>query len=109
MIDLQVLSREIVRAAGGTPMGDIMVIEFRSEFEPHGIASENFDDVWRIKIPAMNYYWQSTKGWVRGARGTKGMTFQGRNLEQTAQRCQAWLVTTLNQGLRPQWFREGID
>ena len=58
---------------------DIMTIRLGYDFEPHGRASECWEDVWSIKLHTVPGYWWSTTGWRRG--GFEGMRFYGRTIE----------------------------
>ena len=45
---------------------DVVTIRLGYDFEPHGRASETWDDVWEVRLATVPCFWKSTKGWVRG-------------------------------------------
>lgn len=58
-----------------------LVIRLNVEFEPHGHASEDFEPVWYLELPEVQYQWKSTQGWKRGKEGLtmrfRSQTFDG--------------------------------
>jgi hypothetical protein len=57
----------------------IIEIRLGHDFEPHGIASETWENVWSVTLPTVPGHWMSTQGWTRGKWGL-GMKFEGRTL-----------------------------
>ncbi len=48
---------------------DFIILTCSCEFEPFGRATEDFDLIWRLKLPTVQYYWKSTTGWRTGKEG----------------------------------------
>lgn len=49
-------------------------------FEPHGRASETWEDVCELTLETVQAYWKSNQGWARVTRELP-MTFKGRTEE----------------------------
>ena len=52
-----------------------------AEFEPHSRATEDFEIIWKLELPKVQYHWMSTKGWVIGKAGLT-MRFNGRTIDE---------------------------
>lgn len=73
----------------------MLSIRLDYDFEPHGRASETWEDIWTVSIPEVRSHWMSTNGW-KAIRGTHGMLFRGHTLHQAV--CKA--------GEFMQWYNE---
>ena len=69
---------------------DLLVVTFGYGFEPHGRASETFEEVWRIELPYVQAMLQSTQGWKPCVPGVKASS-SGRTLEEAAFRIMDFL------------------
>jgi hypothetical protein len=68
----------------GMKPDDVILLYARSEFEPHGRASETFEWIWYLELPTTPHYWKSTVGWVKG-KGSH-MKFKGRTAKEVVGR-----------------------
>lgn len=41
---------------------ELIKLSFSQEFEPHGRASETWEDVWHLELPTIPSYWISSDG-----------------------------------------------
>ena len=67
---------------GGFENGDVDVLTLKlsDEFEPHGRASEAWDDIWRLTLHGVPRCWPTSNGdWVECSSGEQ--TFRGREPE----------------------------
>ena len=53
----------------------------RYDFEPHGRASETWEDVWFLTLHTIPHHWMSTTGWRLGTT-PDGICFSGRTEEE---------------------------
>lgn len=68
---------------------DILKLYLRSEFEPHGRASETFEFVWRLELGTIPFHWLSTTGWQKG-NTDKPMSFEGRSATEVIAKAKAF-------------------
>jgi NADPH-dependent 2,4-dienoyl-CoA reductase/sulfur reductase-like enzyme len=45
---------------------DVALIRLGYDFEPHGLASETWEDVWTITLVTTGYYYKTITSWERG-------------------------------------------
>ena len=70
---------------------DIISIRCKLEFEPHGRATETFEEVWYLELPQHQYYWFNNEGeLVRGKLGLH-QTFKGRTEDDVLSKAIDWL------------------
>jgi hypothetical protein len=56
----------------------LMKLELRYEFEPHGRASETWEDVWVLTLPHVHPHWKGISTWMRCGENAIGpMSFKG--------------------------------
>lgn len=70
---------------------NLVVIRYRYEFEPFGKASENWEEVWYLNLPFVQFMWLSVDGWRNGKEGIS-MTFKGRSLFDVCQSARNFLT-----------------
>lgn len=66
-------------------LDDSIRIRCFSEFEPHGRASETWEEVWVIELPYCQYFWKSTIGFKKGKEGLHA-SFKGKTFEEVEKR-----------------------
>ena len=54
------------RGAMAHSTNDVVTIRCGYDFEPHGRASETWEDAWSIMLHTVPYYWRATDGWRVG-------------------------------------------
>jgi len=70
---------------------DIIQLNCKLEFEPHGRASETWEEVWYLELPQHQYYWENNEGeLVMGKLGLH-KTFKGRNEDDVVNKAIEWL------------------
>jgi len=61
------------------------------EFEPHGIASETFEEVFYLTLPHIPHHWKGPlSGWQKST-GTGSIHFQGKTLSEVVEKAIAFL------------------
>jgi hypothetical protein len=60
---------------------DLVRIRLGHDFEPFGLAVEDWDDVWSIHLVTVPGYWWSTTGWRPRKPNSTGMVFSGHTLD----------------------------
>lgn len=66
------------------PATDGMVfahIKCEVDFEPHGLASENWEVIWYLTLPQIpHHWWHCRNGWTRGTTDSP-IRFSGRTMD----------------------------
>lgn len=70
---------------------DIFVLKCRMEFEPHGRATETWEEVWYLYLPTHQYHWVNIHGKL--VRGKEGLTqsFKGKTDSDVIDEAILWL------------------
>lgn len=103
--DLQAFKNDLTKALGGMRRDrELLYVKCDYLFEPHGKASETWEECWTIRLPNVRGYVHGPNGWY--AVKANGMTFTGRSFPEALRFASAWLITMNNQGLKPEWADE---
>lgn len=65
---------------------DFFELSVRCEFEAFGKASENFDEVWVLKLPNTQYYFRLSDGAYREGTKNLSMSFKGKTMAEVLDR-----------------------
>lgn len=78
---------------------NVYVLKKRVEFEPHGRASETWEDTWRLELPWCYHHWKSTTGWRKG-KNVMPMVLTADSMKKVIRRASVFLIECQQQGLR---------
>ena len=70
---------------------DLMTIRVGNDFEPHGLASEDWEITRTLTLHTVPFHWLSTTGWQQGTTD-KGMRFYGRTLDESVDKATKFLA-----------------
>lgn len=80
----------------------LIEIECKSEFEPHGRASETWEPIWYLRLLPFKHHSRSTTGWRVGTVDNP-ITFKGRTLDEALMRAIQFLKECEHPVLRYSW------
>ena len=70
------------------------------EFEPHGVASESWDIIWRLNIHRIPHHWKNNKNeWVKGTT-MNGIEFEDRRADGVINKALSFLHEAEKQGIK---------
>ena len=78
---------------------DLLTIRVGNDFEPHGLASEDWEIIWALTLHTVPFHSLFTTGW-RPGESSDGMRFNGRTLTAVVDKAAGFLEWYLREGQR---------
>ena len=77
---------------------DLFTVKVRCEFEPFGLASENWDEVWVVVLNTVPAHWMDANGIHHKCTTDFPMQFKGHSYHEAVNTAKAWLKDFISKG-----------